>query len=310
MLEATCRSVRVVVASNARHVLSQIEPLSMPYLLDINSVTAPVGAALFARRRSFVVDTGDDPAALARGRSGAGVALARGGVERLLLGRARAVVCRGSFHQPVLRAKTDTALWWAPDTVPDEILDGPERSVGSENVVSTFGSASSPARGDRAYGWEVIDLVASSPSLTGIIVVNGDGIEALQQRAARMGVDDRVNIERARPLADLVKRLAPAGFVTSVQSDDLAGWVRTTGKLPIALGSGKVLVTTRVGEASRVLPARFLVETGSDDELILRMRSVIEQGVAPGWADEARELAETFRRSRVAAGLRSFLDSL
>jgi glycosyltransferase involved in cell wall biosynthesis len=95
-----------------------------------------------------------------------------------------------------------------------------------------------------------------------------------------------------------------------VQSNDLAGWVRTTGKLPIALGLGKALVASRVGEASRVLPDRFLVDPTNDDELVARMAAVIESGIPADWPSKARSLAEQFRRSAVAADLRRFLVDL
>jgi hypothetical protein len=227
-----------------------------------------------------------------------------------MVGRARAVVCRGSFHAPLLRARTAAPVWFAPDTAPDRLLDAPAAPDPDPSLVATFGSAAAPTGGDRAYGWEVIDIVAADPGLHGLLVVSGPGIDALRARAARRGVGDRMAVEGPRPLDGLVARLAPAGFVTSFQSDDLAGWVRTTGKLPIALGTGKLLVTTRVGEATRVLPERFLVEPGDDDTVVTGMGEVVRAGAPPGWPATARELAERFRRSTVAAGLGAFLRSL
>ncbi|MDQ3462292.1 MAG: hypothetical protein M3471_04560 [Actinomycetota bacterium] len=301
----------VVVAASPREALSRLVSTPLSYLLDVNTLTARVALGLVQRRQPYVVDTGDDPATLARGGHGRLVAGGRQLVERLMLQRARGVVCRGSFHLAVLRAKTNVPLWWAPDTVPDDLLDGNAVSdVGDPGLVASFGSASEPGNGDRVYGWEVVDLVASSPTLEGLLVVNGPGIEALRRRAKRLGVSSRVVIEGPRPLLELAHRLRPAGFVTSVQSDDLAGWVRTTGKLPIALGLGKALVATRVGEASRVLPDRFLVDSAVDDELVAQMAVVIESGIPDDWPSQARSLAEPFRRSTVAAGLGRFLASL
>lgn len=299
----------VVVAAKPAEAAGRVRRGSTAYLLDVNAVTAGAAAALWGRRQPYVVDTGDDPAALARARGSRSAALVHGSVERLMLRRAAAVVCRGSFHQPILRAKTRAPLLWAPDTVPDEILDDPARSAGRDDVVATFGSAGLPRAGDRAYGWEVVDLVARVPGLTGLLVVNGPGIDALRARAARLHVADRVEIHGARPLADMARLLEPAGFITSVQSDDLAGWVRTTGKLPIALGLGKALVTTKVGEASRILPEPLMVPPASDDrDLIACMEAVITGGTPPGWGTRARELAEEFRRSWVADRLTDFLN--
>lgn len=301
----------VVIAATPQEALSRLTATSLTYLLDVNALTGRVALGLARTRRPYIVDTGDDPAALARARQGPMVAAGRAVVERTMLRRARGVVCRGSFHLPVLRGKTGAPLWWAPDTVADDLLNSEVGGdVGNESLVASFGSASKPASGDRAYGWEVVDLVARYPRLKGLLVVNGPGIETLRRRADRLGVRQRVSIEGPQPLPELARRLRPAGFVTSVQSDDLAGWVRTTGKLPIALGLGKVLVATRVGEASRVLPDRFLVDATRDDELVARMAAVIESGFPADWPSRARELAEQFRRSAVAVGLRRFLADL
>lgn len=300
----------VVVATRPGEAWRALPRRCLPYLLDVNRVTAGVAAALAATGRPYVVDTGDDPSALARATRGRAAAVGFGAIEGRMVRRARAVVCRGSFHQPVLRGRTGAPLWWAPDTVPDEILDAPCDPDPDPSLVATFGSAAVPLRGDRAYGWEVVDLVATERGLRGLLVVSGPGIGALRARAIRLGVADRVAIEGPRPLGDLAARLGPAGFVTSVQSDDLAGWVRTTGKLPIALGLGKPLVATRVGEATRVLPAGLLVAPGGDASVVRGMADVVRRGPPPGWPAAGRELAQQFRRSTVAADLGEFLRSL
>jgi hypothetical protein len=301
----------VVVAASPQEALSRLGATALTYLLDVNSLTARVALALARARRPYVIDTGDDPATLARSGHGWMVAGGHQLVEGLMLKRAEAVVCRGSFHQAVLGGRTSAPLWWAPDTVPDDLLDSNAlNDVGNPGLVASFGSASEPGNGDRAYGWEVVDLVTRCPRLEGLLVVNGPGIEALRRRADRLGVRQRVTIEGPQPLPELARRLRPAGFITSVQSNDLAGWVRTTGKLPIALGLGKALVASRVGEASRVLPDRFLVDPTNDDELVARMAAVVELGIPADWPSKARSLAEQFRRSAVAAGLRRFLVDL
>ncbi|PZS17415.1 MAG: hypothetical protein DLM54_09755 [Acidimicrobiales bacterium] len=310
MVSQATRVTEIVAADKPSEAVSRLVPGSLAYLLDVNAVTAAAAAALWAKRRPYVVDTGDDPATLARPRRGSGVAVAHGTVERLMLSRASGVVCRGWFHQQILRAKTSAPLLWAPDTVPDQILDDRGVTTPLDDLVSSFGSASIPLTSDRAYGWEVVDLVARQADLRGLLVVNGPGIMALRTRAARLGVSARIQIEPAMPLRTLAGRLAPAGFVTSVQSDDLAGWVRTTGKLPIALGMGKALLATRVGEASRILPDCLLVSPGPDSDLIDQLAGAIAAGVPNGWDDRARALAERYRRSTVAFELGSYLGSL
>lgn len=284
---------------------------TLPYLLDINKITVGVALALARAGRKWVVDTGDDPASLAQGRHGSGpLPLAYELVERLMLRRALGVVCRGSFHQVVLRSKSDRPLWWAPDTVPDSILDRPLNHSSQETVVATFGSSGRPV-GDRSYGWEVVDIVAESAgTLNGIVVSDAKGVRLLQARAKRLGVADRIDFYGWRPLENLVSALEPSAFITSVQSDNLAGWVRTTGKLPLALGLGKAVVTTRVGEASRILPEGFLVTAPTDALLVEGMLSAILSGRPTNWGEKAKELAEEFRRSKVAKDLSGFLNKL
>jgi hypothetical protein len=46
----------------------------------------------------------------------------------------------------------------------------------------------------------------------------------------------------------------------STQTNDVVGWVRTTGKLPLYLAAGRYVLASRVGEAARVLPEEMLVD--------------------------------------------------
>ena len=45
----------------------------------------------------------------------------------------------------------------------------------------------------------------------------------------------------------------------STQTNNIVGWVRTTGKLPLYLACNKFIIATRVGEASRILPEEMLI---------------------------------------------------
>jgi hypothetical protein len=277
------------------------------YLLDVNRPTAEVALRLLAARRPYVLDTGDDAAALARGSgANAGVAAARGAADRLVVRGARAVVHRGFHHGPLLRSRTRAPLHFAPDTAPDDLLDSPP-GPGDEGVVATFGSTGAPRAGDRVYGWEVVDVVAATPGLRGLVVGRGPGLDALRARALRLGVADRVTFCGPLPLPALVEAVGGAAFLTSVQSDDRAGWVRTTGKLPLALAARRVPVATRVGEAARVLPDRLLVPPAPDSALVAGAVDTVRAGTPEGWPQTAGALAETYRRSRVADGLRDFL---
>lgn len=283
---------------------------SVSYLLDLNKTTVAHAMRCTATGRQYIVDTGDDAYTLARNTEGRFAAVTHSLAELFVLRNAAAVVCRGVFHQPVIAGKTHAPLLWAPDTVADEVLDGYSLQEGDSELVASFGSAGAPRRGDRAYGWEIVDLLARRKNLRGLLVINGPGLAALRHRARRLGVEQRLELLPVMPLLRLVETVRKAAFITSVQSMDRAGWVRTTGKLPLTLGIGKVLLSTRAGEASLVLPERHLSTASDDEELVDDFGRVVDRGVDPYWKHEARSLAERYRRSTVAAELSRFVCDL
>jgi len=109
-------------------------------------------------------------------------------------------------------------------------------------------------------------------------------------------------------MVELIKVLLPTGFVTSIQSNDLAGWVRTTGKLPLSLGLRKYVVASAVGDAVTVLPHEALVRAKGDDDMVSEIATVVGRGGPQQWGIDAVRRAEPFRRSLVAKGLASFLE--
>jgi hypothetical protein len=84
----------------------------------------------------------------------------------------------------------------------------------------------------------------------------------------------------------------------STQSNDLAGQVRTTGKLPLYTACGRFVLSSQVGEAARVLPADMLVPyAGTKDEkyperLGARIRALVER---PESLDRRAELVAIAR---------------
>ena len=258
LLEAT-GLVEEVIAGSERQPTRLMPRGIIPYLVDVNSWTVQIVLECLRTRRPWVIDSGDDPATLARNRGSAHWrSTAYGLINRFVVGGAAAVICRGQFHQPILSRFAHGPVHYAPDTVADEILDR-DILVGDSQIISTFGSVPMPRTGDRAYGWEVIDVVALyGKGITGVIVANGPGQSALETRAKRLGVASQVHVLGGREMVELIKVLLPTGFVTSIQSNDLAGWVRTTGKLPLSLGLRKYVVASAVGDAVTVLPHEAL----------------------------------------------------
>ncbi len=290
-------------------VLGLVEQGCIPYLLDVNAATARLALHLRKRRVPFVLDTGDDPRALQRAMGGGrSSAEARGVVDNLMVRSASLVVCRGRFHQAQLARRSASPVHWAPDTAPDWLFDAP-LAEGDPKVVATFGSTGRPRRpGARVYGQELVELLALAPDLQGILVARGPGVAVLSTLAGALGVLDRLRIHDALPLDELVRVISEAAFITSHQSDDRAGWVRTTGKLPLALATGRRLIASRVGEASSVLPHECTYT--ADVDPAHGVLDAVRLGVPEGWSTTARLLAETYRRSTVARGLRVALAEL
>ena len=299
LLRATGLVENVVAGADWRSVRS-LPPDVVPYLVDVNGWTAKIAMDCLRARRPWVIDTGDDPGTLARNRGlSRWTSTAYDQVNRIVVGRAAAVICRGRFHQALLSRFARGPLHHAPDSVSDEILDQ-TRPCGDPHVLGTFGSVAIPKAGDRAYGWEVIDAVAHyGGELTGVIVANGPGRAVLDERVKRRGVAGNVHVVSGMEMEELIGVLGRIGFVTSVQSNDLAGWVRTTGKLPLSLGLGKYVIATAVGDAVVALPAEALLQARDDGEIAAEIATVVDRGIPVQWAGDAARRAEPFRRSRV-----------
>ncbi len=302
----------VVTLSTPRdiaHVMSLANDQHLPCLLDVNRATARLAFQLATAKRSYIVDTGDHAESLSRGlQHGILSREMRRGVESWVLRHAQFVIVRGYFHGPVLLAELSITSAWVPDTAPDWLFET-KLPEGSPKIVATFGTTAKPRRtGGRIYGQEVLDLVESDSSLTGIIVARGSGETHLRDLSRARGLGPRVEILGALPLRSLVEVIAAAAFITSVQSDDLAGWVRTTGKLPIILAAGRCPITTCVGEAARILPPELLVP--STGARLQRMLQIVASGPPNGWGRHAARLANQYRRGEVAMRLREILRSI
>lgn len=291
-----------------------LPPTDLLYLLDIDRTTAVEALNARLRRQPYVVDIGDDAGTLARG-AGLSASRVRGRqwVARAVLHGSRAIVHRGYFHQLALPPdRTSRPLFWAPDTVDDACLDMPSPVERDSALVATFGSITSDvprASWPEFYGAELLDILDEAPGVRGLVVLRGPGADAFRRRAEERGLSARIEWHHDLPLEKLFALLRRASFVTSFQTDDLTGWSRTTGKLPLALGAGCGLLTTAVGEASRVLPADQMSSANRADFL-----SMCHRRIARGWsADDAarsRLAAERYRRSNVAASLVEFLEAL
>jgi glycosyltransferase involved in cell wall biosynthesis len=237
------------------------------YVFDIAySGVAAAGLYKHLTGAGLIVDTGDAITELARtlDRGPLGVRLTCC-LEKYALAVADRVVVRGTYHREWL-ARSGVRAEVIPDGVETDLFapaeaDGPRGPEGMLTV-GLVGSSVWSAKYQTCYGWDLVELIrllADRP-VTGVLIGGGSGIPVLQERCRRYGIEDRVRFLGPIPYERLPGLLARMDVCLSTQTNDLVGRVRTTGKLPLYLASGRYVLASRVGEAARVLPEEMLVD--------------------------------------------------
>jgi glycosyltransferase involved in cell wall biosynthesis len=298
-VEVACRTAGRLgdVAGFSRWLASR-QP-DVVYVFDMS--LAGVLASAWRRWRTgarMVIDTGDAITALARSiRGPAGVA-ATALLERFSLAVADHMVVRGSVHRELLAGQGVEAT-----VIPDGVdlrafspRDGRavrrELGVGDAFTIGVLGSCVwSPAL-QIAYGWDLVELlgVLRSDRVLGVVIGSGSGIAHLRQRARELGVERQIVFAGRRAMTELPDLLSACDVCLSTQTNDLAGNVRTTGKLPLYLACGRYVLASHVGEARYVLPPQMLVPyNGTVDrayparlaervDALLRDRTLLQRG--------------------------------
>lgn len=217
----------------------------------------------------WVLDTGDAIAALARSVGGRGVVgeLLTEGLERFGLRAAHARVVRGTFHQRLL-AEQGLESTVIQDGVHVEQFRarpaGALRSrLGLDEVLSVgiLGSSVWSERLGVCVGWELVELVRMMKGrpVKGVLIGDGSGVAVLRERVRQYGIESQMLFVDRVPYAQVPEYLSALDVVLSTQSNDVVGQVRTTGKLPMYMASGRYVLATDVGEASLVLPEEMRV---------------------------------------------------
>jgi glycosyltransferase involved in cell wall biosynthesis len=239
--------------------------------------TALPGAALaprWCRRRSvpYLLDTGDVIYEMAR----------RSGVtprwklpflwhfERLAQRRARTIVVRGTKHREHLLRRGHRSV----EVIRDGYVPAPhvseadvaalKRRLGLKGffVAGVMGSLVWSPRLKICYGWDLIEALAQLRDLSvrALIIGDGNGWDWLKARAERFGVRDRVVFTGRIPYPEVPAHLRVMDVALSTQTNNLPGQVRTTGKLPEYMATGRYILASRVGDAEVLLPPPMLVD--------------------------------------------------
>lgn len=243
------------------------------YLLNCTMPGAPLACCLrIVRRLPFILDTGDVIYEMARSAGTSPrwtlplLAITENATQRL----ARAIVVRGSGHRDYLQSRGYAHVhvirdgYSAAQNVAPAAISALRRKLGLTDafVVGVLGSLVYSPRLNICYGWDLIRALARipDPAVRGLIIGDGSGKAWLEELARREGVAGRVVFCGRIPYADVPAYLRVMDVSLSTQTNNLAGQVRTTGKLPEYMAAGSFILASRVGEAARVLPEIMLLD--------------------------------------------------
>ena len=269
--------------------LIRIHP-AVTYVFDISY--SGIAAAVFYKlifRNPLIVETGDAITELVRStgsRGHVGLWLTHL-LESLSIHIADQMVVRGSFHKELL-ARDGVKAEVIQDGVdlarftPADEVDLREK-YGFENAITIglVGTSIWSEKLQNCYGWELVEVVRllKDKPVRGIMIGDGSGITHLKSRCREYGIEDRVVFLGRLPYEDLPRYLPLIDICLSTQTNDVVGKVRTTGKLPLYLASGRYILATNVGEAARVLPKEMLIDFDGSADLIYphKLKARIEE---------------------------------
>jgi glycosyltransferase involved in cell wall biosynthesis len=262
---------RVLAIVAFRSFLRDARP-DVTYVLDM-SFSGVVAAALYRaekrNRNRIVIDTGDAIHALAEsiGRSRAGVLLTAA-LQGFSIRLADQLVVRGTRHREWLAAHRVEAVLIPDGVEVDRFCRRDARDLrgrlGLDDVlvIGVLGTSIWSPRLGICQGWDLVELIhlLRNAPVKGLVIGDGSGVARLKTRCDALGLRHRVLFLGRIPYEELPVYLSAMDVCLSTQTNDLAGQVRTTGKLPLYLATGRYILASRVGEAAFVLPDEMLVD--------------------------------------------------
>ena len=298
------------------------------YVFDM-SYSGVLGAWLYRlmRRHRLIIETGDVIYELMRStgnRGRVGLWLTRW-FEKFSLGAADLIVVRGRFHQQwlsklglkseVLQDGVDTEEF-TPRQVDD--LRG-QYGLDGMLTVGLVGSSVWSEKLSMCYGWELIEMLRllKSAPVKGIMIGDGSGIARLKARCREYGIEDKVLFLGYVPYEQLPRHLNLIDICLATQTNDLVGQVRTSGKLPLYLATGRYVLASEVGEAAFVLPREMLLpyEGVKDEQYPRRLAERVESILADpkrleSAAGNVALAKEYFEYTRLAKRLGDVIESV
>lgn len=263
---------RAATVTRWRRQITEWNP-DLLYVINTALPGAPLACgSKLARGLPFILDTGDAVFEMARSAGTAPwwkLPLLRL-VESLAQKQARTIVVRGTRHAEFLRGRGHASVALIRDGC--HVTDTPEAGavaalrarlgLDSAFVVGVMGSLVYSPRLRICYGWDLIQALARlrDRPVKGLIIGDGNGRSWLKSQAQSQGVADRLVFCGRVPYPEVPLYLRLLDVALSTQTNNLAGQVRTTGKLPEYMAAGRFVLASRVGEAALLLPDAMLLD--------------------------------------------------
>lgn len=285
------------------------------YVMEL-AVVPVLSAAVGYRGAAVLVDTGDSPAKFLEliGANRAKIIAARA-LEDTAYGNAREIIVRGQYHKAALQDRGYRHVSVVPDGV-DLKLFRPisDNSLRHQLVLDksfTVGIQGHftwyPSLGG-GLGCELVEAIALLRDLPvhAVLIGDGVGLPHLRVLAGRLGVADRLHILGPVPYHALPRYLGLCDVCLLTQTNDASSWVRTTGKLPGYLATGRYILAARVGTAADILPEEMLIDYHGHwdrtypSRLASRIAEVMEDSERTDKGLDLRVLAEPFEYGNVA----------
>lgn len=235
----------------------------------INSTAGIISKTLF--KTKIIIDTGDisyEVAKLTGSRSYLEIIFIKN-MEKLLLKMSDLIFVRGIYHKKYLNCLGYNNAYFIPDGVDTETITTMDetlelrKKLNLENyfTIGIIGTINWSKKLQMCYGWEILETVKIMNNLRvkGIIIGDGSGLYKLKEKAKEYGIHDKILFTGNIDYKGLAKYLNLIDVCISTQTNNIVGWTRTTGKLPIYLAHNRYILATKVGSATTILPEEMLV---------------------------------------------------
>lgn len=276
------------------------------YLLN----TAMPGCALALKWRwlkgvPFLLDTGDVIYEMAQsaGTTPWWKIPALGLIEELTQASAAGIIVRGRKHREHLWQSGYQQVHLirdgcspAPSPAPEAVAQLKQKlGLTAPLIVGLMGSLTFSPALKICYGWDLVEALAQLPvdQVQCVIIGDGNGRAWLEEKAKALGVWSRIRFCGRIPYEQVPLYLRVLDVALSTQTNNLAGQVRTTGKLPEYMAASCYILASRVGDAEVLLPQAMTLEyhgavdTGYPQRLAKRIQELARQ---PEQLEERKEL--------------------